>query len=47
LADRYLGFGIDDAIDPAATRWWPADLLRTIRPPAPREGKKRAAIDAW
>jgi acetyl-CoA carboxylase carboxyltransferase component len=41
------GFGIDDTIDPADTRWWLASLLRSIRPPAQREGKKRAAIDAW
>jgi acetyl-CoA carboxylase carboxyltransferase component len=40
-------FGIDDAIDPADTRAWLAGLLRSIRPPAPREGKKRPAIDAW
>jgi len=41
------GFGVDDAIDPADTRFWLASLLRSIRPPAPREGKKRPAIDAW
>ena len=40
-------FGVDDAIDPAETRWWVASMLRSIRPPAPREGKKRAYIDAW
>jgi acetyl-CoA carboxylase carboxyltransferase component len=41
------GFGVDDAIDPAETRDWLAGLLRSIRPPAPRSGKKRPAIDAW
>ncbi len=41
------GFGIDDAIDPAETRFWLANLLASIRPPAPREGKKRSSIDAW
>jgi acetyl/propionyl-CoA carboxylase alpha subunit/acetyl-CoA carboxylase carboxyltransferase component len=41
------GFGIDDAIDPAETRYWLANLLASIRPPAPRDGKKRSAIDAW
>ncbi|MGE3073568.1 MAG: carboxyl transferase domain-containing protein [Dehalococcoidia bacterium] len=41
------GFGIDDAIDPAETRYWLANLLASIRPPAPREGKKRSSIDAW
>jgi len=40
-------FGIDDAIDPADTRHWLATLLRSLRPPAPRDGKKRPAIDAW
>jgi acetyl-CoA carboxylase carboxyltransferase component len=41
------GFGVDDAIDPADTRWWVASLLHSIRPPSPREGKKRPYIDAW
>jgi len=41
------GFGIDDTIDPADTRAWLASLLASIRPPPPREGKKRPAIDAW
>jgi acetyl/propionyl-CoA carboxylase alpha subunit/acetyl-CoA carboxylase carboxyltransferase component len=40
-------FGIDDAIDPADSRRWLAGLLSSIRPPAPRSGKKRACIDAW
>jgi acetyl-CoA carboxylase carboxyltransferase component len=40
-------FSIDDTIDPAETRWWLASLLRSIRPPLPRNGKKRPAIDAW
>ncbi|MCC6388680.1 MAG: carbamoyl-phosphate synthase large subunit [Dehalococcoidia bacterium] len=40
-------FGVDDAIDPADTRHWMANLLASIRPPEPRAGKKRAAIDAW
>jgi acetyl/propionyl-CoA carboxylase alpha subunit/acetyl-CoA carboxylase carboxyltransferase component len=41
------GFGVDDAIDPADSRRWVAGLLRSIRPPPPRAGKKRPAIDAW
>ena len=41
------GFAIDDTIDPADTRHWLANLLTSVRPPAPREGKKRAAIDGW
>jgi acetyl-CoA carboxylase carboxyltransferase component len=40
-------FGIDDTIDPAETRTWVSALLRSIRPKPPREGKKRAHIDAW
>ncbi len=40
-------FGIDDAIDPAESRFWLSNLLRSIRPAAPREGKKRASVDAW
>lgn len=40
-------FAIDDTIDPAATRWWLANLFASIRPPAPRTGKKRAFIDGW
>ena len=41
------GFGVDDAIDPADTRRWLVSLLASIRPKAPRDGKKRAYIDAW
>jgi acetyl/propionyl-CoA carboxylase alpha subunit/acetyl-CoA carboxylase carboxyltransferase component len=41
------GFGIDDTIDPAETRYWVSSLLRSIRPKPPREGKKRPHIDAW
>jgi acetyl/propionyl-CoA carboxylase alpha subunit/acetyl-CoA carboxylase carboxyltransferase component len=40
-------FSIDDAIDPADTRYWLANMLASLRPPAPREGKKRSFIDAW
>jgi acetyl/propionyl-CoA carboxylase alpha subunit/acetyl-CoA carboxylase carboxyltransferase component len=44
---RSTSFGIDDTIDPSETRHWLAGLLNSIRPPAPRNGKKRAMIDAW
>ena len=44
---RSTTFGIDDTIDPAETRHWIASLLASIRPPAPRDGKKRPMIDAW
>jgi acetyl/propionyl-CoA carboxylase alpha subunit/acetyl-CoA carboxylase carboxyltransferase component len=40
-------FSIDDAIDPADTRYWLANMLASLRPPVPREGKKRSFIDAW
>ena len=40
-------FGVDDAIDPAETRQWVASLIKSVRPPAPREGKKRPVVDAW
>ena len=39
-------FGVDDAIDPADSRWWVASLLSSIRR-EPHKGKKRPAIDAW
>ena len=39
-------FGIDDTIDPRDSRWWVASLLKSIRT-SPRQGKKRAAVDAW
>ena len=44
---RSTTFGIDDTIDPAETRNWIATLLASVRPPAPRDGKKRPMIDAW
>ncbi|MBS0242343.1 MAG: carbamoyl-phosphate synthase large subunit [Proteobacteria bacterium] len=44
---RSTTFGIDDTIDPAETRHWIATLLASIRPPAPRDRKKRPMIDAW
>jgi acetyl/propionyl-CoA carboxylase alpha subunit len=40
-------FHVDDTIDPADTRRWLANLLASLRPPPPRTGKKRPAIDAW
>ena len=41
------GFALDDTIDPAESRYWLANLLASLRPPAPREGKKRPCIDGW
>ncbi|MFQ5382042.1 MAG: carboxyl transferase domain-containing protein, partial [Dehalococcoidia bacterium] len=40
-------FSIDEVIDPADSRRWVAGLLSSIRPPAPRAGKKRSTIDGW
>ncbi len=45
--ERSTTFGIDDTIDPAETRHWLVTLLASIRPPAPRDGKKRPMVDAW
>ena len=40
-------FGVDDTIDPADTRPWLANLLRSL-PTMPRgPGKRRSAVDAW
>ena len=41
------GFALDDTIDPAETRHWLGHLLASRRPPAPRDTKKRAAVDGW
>ncbi|HZQ37063.1 MAG TPA: hypothetical protein VFD32_14120, partial [Dehalococcoidia bacterium] len=40
-------FGIDDAIDPADSRFWLSSLLRSYRPAPRPSGKKRPAIDGW
>jgi acetyl/propionyl-CoA carboxylase alpha subunit/acetyl-CoA carboxylase carboxyltransferase component len=40
-------FSVDDTIDPAESRRWVASLLKSVRPPAPRTGKKRPSIDTW
>ncbi|MEM7280260.1 MAG: carboxyl transferase domain-containing protein [Pseudomonadota bacterium] len=39
-------YTIDDTIDPAQTRFWLANLLKSMRR-TPRTGKKRGYIDAW
>jgi acetyl-CoA carboxylase carboxyltransferase component len=38
---------IDDVIDPAASRNWILNALRSAPPPAPRTHKKRPCIDTW
>ena len=40
-------FGIDQVIDPAESRTWIGGILRAMRPPAPRDTKKRPYIDTW
>jgi acetyl/propionyl-CoA carboxylase alpha subunit len=40
-------FGVDDTIDPADSRTWISTMLKSVRTPGPRLGKKRAAVDAW
>lgn len=40
-------FELDDVIDPADTRRWILAGLRSVPPPPPRTGKKRAFVDGW
>lgn len=40
-------FGIDDTIDPADSRFWVSNLLKSVRRDTRRSGKKAAFIDAW
>jgi acetyl-CoA carboxylase carboxyltransferase component len=40
-------FEFDDVIDPAESRRWIVNALRSAPPPAPRAGKKRPNIDTW
>ncbi len=40
-------YGIDDVIDPAETRAWILQGLRSVPPVMPREGKKRPNVDTW
>ena len=40
-------YGVDDVIDPADTRAWIAQGLRSIPRPPPRTHKKRPNIDTW
>ena len=42
-----VGGGLDDVIDPAATRDWIATHLRRLPPTPPRDGKKYPYIDTW
>ena len=40
-------YGVDDVIDPANTRAWIAQGLRSVPKPPPREDKKRPNVDTW
>ena len=40
-------FGVDDTIDPADSRRWVANLLKSVRTDPRPLGKKRSAIDSW
>ena len=40
-------YGIDDVIDPADTRSWIAQGLKSVPPIAPRTEKKRPNVDTW
>jgi acetyl-CoA carboxylase carboxyltransferase component len=40
-------FELDDVIDPAESRTWISNALRSAPAPAPRAGKKRPCIDTW
>ncbi len=42
-----VGGGLDDVIDPAATRGWIARGLKRVPPVAPRTGKKYPYVDTW
>lgn len=45
--NRTTNFSLDEVIDPADTRKWVVNLLASIRPPPPRDKKKRPMIDTW
>lgn len=40
-------FSIDDTVDPADSRFWVANLLKSVRNDIRRAGKKNAFVDAW
>ncbi len=40
-------FGIDDTIDPAESRHWLINCLKSVRTEKRGPGKKRPAVDAW
>jgi acetyl-CoA carboxylase carboxyltransferase component len=40
-------FGVDDVIDPAESRHWLSNCLKSVRTTPRGPGKKRPAVDAW
>jgi acetyl-CoA carboxylase carboxyltransferase component len=40
-------FSVDDTIDPADSRRWVANIMKSVRIGSTRTGKKRPSIDAW
>jgi acetyl-CoA carboxylase carboxyltransferase component len=46
-AHAAIGGGVDDVIDPAATRQWLISALAERPTPAPRAGKRRPYVDPW
>lgn len=40
-------FSVDDTIDPADSRRWVVNLMKSVRTDGKRSGKKRPSVDAW
>ena len=40
-------FSVDDTIDPADSRHWVSNIMKSIRREPKGPGKRRASIDAW
>jgi acetyl-CoA carboxylase carboxyltransferase component len=38
---------VDDVVDPADTRFWVVNGLKTVAPAPPRGHKKRPNVDTW
>jgi acetyl/propionyl-CoA carboxylase alpha subunit/acetyl-CoA carboxylase carboxyltransferase component len=42
-----VSFQVDDVVDPADTRFWVVNGLKTVAPATPRGHKKRPNVDTW
>jgi acetyl-CoA carboxylase carboxyltransferase component len=42
-----VSFGVDDVIDPADSRTWIVNALRSVPAAEPRREKKRRNVDTW